>query len=61
MDSQEYEDALQELHCVKESDVQYYDSKDDEGKVDFLDEAQISHRVEELVSQMSALSFQCRH
>ena len=50
MDPREYGHVLERLRCVKQSEVQYYDSRQEEPDNEWLDEAELLEMVKELVS-----------
>lgn len=56
MDPQEYEYVLDQLCCVKESNVQCFDSRDEEPDNNQLDEAELLGKVQEIVSRISIIT-----
>jgi hypothetical protein len=50
MDPREYEYVLERLRCVKQSSVQYFDSRQGEPDNERLEEVELLEKVQELVS-----------
>ena len=52
MDPQEYEYVLERLRCVKESNVQYFDSRQEEPDNERLDEVGLLNKIQGIVSSI---------
>lgn len=49
MDPREYEYVLERLRCVKQSSVQYFDSRQEEPDSERLDEVELLKKIQDLV------------